>query len=144
LAVVGRGDEARFGAIAAQAGARDRIIFCGTSTRPQDYYAAADVFVFPTRYEAFSLATLEAAAAGLPILAPRINGTEELIEDGVNGFFVEMNPASVYEKLRLLYESPTRLRQMSEAILQTSKRYNWDRIAAEQLQVLEALGGSSC
>jgi glycosyltransferase involved in cell wall biosynthesis len=143
LAVVGRGDETRFGAIAAQAGAQDRIIFCGASTRPQDYYAAADVFVFPTRYEAFSLATLEAAAAGLPILAPRINGTEELIEDGVNGFFVEMNPASVYEKLIALREPPTRLQQMSAAILQTSKRYNWDRIAAEQMQVVESIGGRS-
>jgi glycosyltransferase involved in cell wall biosynthesis len=145
LVVVGRGDETRFGEIAAQAGARARVLFCGTSTRPQDYYAAADVFVFPTRYEAFSLATLEAAAAGLPILAPRINGTEELLEDGVNGFFVEMNPASVYEKLRLLYESPARLQPMSAAILQTSKRSNWDRIAVEQIQVLEALRGkSSC
>ncbi len=141
LVVVGRGAETRFGAMAAQAGARDRVIFCGTSTRPQDYYAAADVFVFPTRYEAFSLATLEAAAAGLPILAPRINGTEELIEDGVNGFFVAMNPASVYEKLRLLWESPARLQEMSEAIWQTSQRYTWDRIAAEQLQVVESIGG---
>lgn len=139
LVVVGRGDEARFGAIAAQVGAQDRVIFCGTSVRPQDYYAAADVFVFPTRYEAFSLATLEAAAAGLPILAPRINGTEELIEDGVNGFFVEMNPASVYEKLQLLWESPARLQEMAAAILQTSQRYTWDRIAAEQLQVLESI-----
>jgi glycosyltransferase involved in cell wall biosynthesis len=141
LTVVGRGDEARFGELATNAGARDRILFCGTSMRPQDYYAAADVFVFPTRYEAFSLATLEAAAAGLPILAPRINGTEELIEDGINGFFVEMNPASVYEKLLALREPPDRLRQMSEAILQTSKRYTWDRVAAEQMQVLEAIGG---
>ncbi|MBL8208031.1 MAG: glycosyltransferase family 4 protein [Blastocatellia bacterium] len=141
LVVVGRGDEARFGAIAAQAGAQDRIIFCGTSARPQDYYTVADVFVFPTRYEAFSLATLEAAAAGLPILAPRINGTEELIEDSVNGFFVEMNPASVYDKLRLLWEAPARLQEMSAAILQTSKRYTWDRIAAEQMQLVESIGG---
>ena len=107
--------------------------------RPQDYYAAADVFVFPTRYEAFSLATLEAAAAGLPILTPRINGTEELIEDGVNGFFTEMNAASILERLRGLAENPEARGRMSRAIQQTSLRYTWDRIAAEQLDVFEAV-----
>jgi UDP-glucose:(heptosyl)LPS alpha-1,3-glucosyltransferase len=139
LAVVGRGDVARFGEIAARAGAEGRVHFVGASTRPQDYYAASDVFVFPTRYEAFSLATLEAAAAGLPILAPRVNGTEELIEDGVNGFFTEMNPDSIQARLVELRDDPEKRRRMSRAIHQTSLRYTWDRIAAEQMEVFEAV-----
>jgi glycosyltransferase involved in cell wall biosynthesis len=143
LAVVGSGDVARFSALATTAKAQDRVFFCGPSLHPQDYCAAADVFVFPSRYEAFSLATLEAAAAGLPILAPRINGTEELIDDGVNGFFVEFNAESIAEKLSALRDDGARLRQMSAAIHQTSLRYDWDRIAAEHLATLEALAASS-
>ena len=52
-----------------------------------EYYAVSDIFVFPTAYEAFSLATLEAVASGLPILATKVNGTEELIIESYNGFF---------------------------------------------------------
>jgi len=54
-----------------------------------EYYAASDIFVFPTAYEAFSLVTLEAVASGLPILATKVNGTEELIIESYNGFFIK-------------------------------------------------------
>lgn len=140
LVVVGMGDFSRFLQIATLAGARERVLFAGRSLRPQDYYAAADMFVFPTRYEAFSLATLEAAAAGLPILAPRINGTEELIEDGVNGYFIEMNAGSILERLIELEADREKVRRMSRAIHRTSLRYNWDQIAEQQMKVFESLG----
>ena len=83
LVVVGQGDIARFTALAEQFGVAENVIFAGRSQSPQDFYSAADVFVFPSRYEAFSLVTLEAVASGLPLIALPINGTEELIEDGV-------------------------------------------------------------
>ena len=137
LAVVGLGDVDRFGALVREAGAAGRVFFVGRSPRPQDYYAAADAFTFPSRYEAFSLVTLEAAASGLPILARRINGTEELIEDGVNGFFLDGLPASLGEKIGILQQDPARLGRMSEAALESSRRYTWDRVAAEQLAVFE-------
>lgn len=141
LVVVGSGDIARFTAVAAQAGVEDSVIFSGRSSTPQEYYAAADVFVFPSRYEAFSLVTLEAAASGLPIIALPINGTEELIEEGVNGFFAEPNAASFHSKLRLLQSRPERCREMSRAALSSSLPYTWDRVAAEQLQIFEEVAG---
>ena len=137
LIVVGSGDIARFTAVAAQAGVAGNVIFAGRSSAPQDYYSAADVFVFPSRYEAFSLVTLEAVASGLPIIALPINGTEELIEEGVNGFFAEPNAASFQSKLLLLQSQPARCRDMSEAALRSSLPYTWERVAAEQIQVFE-------
>lgn len=137
LVVVGRGKIAKFSAIAAEAGAADRIIFTGPTAAPQDYYAASDIFVFPSRYEAFSLVTLEAAASGLPILALRINGTEELIEDGVSGFFVEPGSDSIQQRIREIHADPLRLKTMSKAAVASSLRYSWDRVADEQRQVLE-------
>jgi len=137
LIVVGSGDIARFTAVAAQAGVAGNVIFAGRSSAPQDYYSAADVFVFPSRYEAFSLVTLEAVASGLPLIALPINGTEELIEEGVNGFFAEPNAASFQSKLLLLQSQPARCRDMSEAALRSSLPYTWERVAAEQIQVFE-------
>src|SRR5690606_35585564 len=93
--VVGGDDPAPFQALAARLGVADRIVFVGHSSRVEDYFAAGDVFVFPTLYEAFALVTLEAAAAGLPLVTTRVNGTEDFVVDGENGAFIERDPASI-------------------------------------------------
>lgn len=141
LIVVGSGDVDRYRKLAQAVGAEHQIIFAGQSLRSHDYYRAADIFVFPSRYEAFSLVTIEAAASGLPILALRINGTEELIEEGSNGYFVEGSPVSIREKIELLSQNRPLLTEMSEAALESSRRYTWDRVASEQLEVFESVLG---
>ena len=114
-------------------------MFAGRSTRPQDYYSASDLFVFPSRYEAFSLVTIEAMASGLPVLALPINGTEELIQNGENGFFVDRSTESLREKIEQLQKDKRLLINMSEVALETSMRYAWDRIASEQLNAFEMI-----
>lgn len=58
------------------------------------HLAAADVFVLPSIYEGFPLAILEAMAAGLPVLATRVSGNPEAVEDGVSGLLVEPEDAA--------------------------------------------------
>jgi glycosyltransferase involved in cell wall biosynthesis len=53
-------------------------------------YAEADAFAFPTLGDPFGIVLLEAAAAGLPLVAsPRAGATRDLVEDGFNGFVVD-------------------------------------------------------
>ena len=55
-------------------------------------YAEADVFAFPTLDDPFGIVVLEAAAAGLPVVASPFGGaTLDLIEDGRNGFVIDPN-----------------------------------------------------
>ena len=77
--------------------------------RPHGWYAAADALLLPSSYEAFSLVMLEAAAAGLPLLVPRINGAEELVREGINGWFVPPAAEQIAERLRELAADPARL-----------------------------------
>ena len=51
-------------------------------------YAAADVFLLPTLYDPFANVTLEALAAGLPVITSAQNGASEIIEDGKTGFIL--------------------------------------------------------
>jgi glycosyltransferase involved in cell wall biosynthesis len=51
-------------------------------------WRAADLFVMPTRNEAFGLVYQEAAAAGLPSIGTRLNAVPEIIEDGATGLLI--------------------------------------------------------
>jgi glycosyltransferase involved in cell wall biosynthesis len=136
--VLGAGNVAAMRAHAAKLGAQEQVIFPGASKAPQEWYAASDAFLFPSRYEAFSLVTLEAAASGLPIVAHAINGTEELVQDGETGWLVPAGAEALREKLLVLRDDPTRRARMSAAAVESSRRYGWDRIAREQFAVFEA------
>ncbi len=137
LVVLGSGNVEAMRAHASRAGAAAQVIFPGPSRSPEDWYAACDAFVFPSRYEAFSLVTLEAAASGLPIVAHAINGTEELVRDGENGWLVPFGAAALREKIEVLRDDSARRARMSAAAVESSRRYGWGRIAEEQFAVFE-------
>jgi glycosyltransferase involved in cell wall biosynthesis len=143
LVILGSGNVAAMREYAAALGAERQVTFPGPSRAPQDWYAASDAFVFPSRYEAFSLVTLEAAASGLPIIAHAINGTEELVRDDENGWLVPAGSAALREKIELLRDDTARRARMSAAAVASSRRYDWDRIADEQFRVFaDAATGS--
>ncbi|SKB05807.1 Glycosyl transferases group 1 [Prosthecobacter debontii] len=63
------------------------------------WYAAADAFLFPSRYETFSLVALEASACGLPILVTPYDGHEMYLQDGVNGCLLPWEIKAMSERL---------------------------------------------
>lgn len=136
LAVVGAGDERAMRAHAARVGAESNVVFAGSSRTPEQWYQAADLLLFPSHYEAFSLVTLEAAGCGLPIVAHAINGTEDLITPGVNGMLSERGADALRECVLRLRDDASLRDRMRSAVALTSQRYAWDRIAGEQLRVL--------
>jgi glycosyltransferase involved in cell wall biosynthesis len=131
LLVLGKdAEQARFEDLASEAGIRDRVFFMGFRKDVAEAMAASDFFLFPSWYEAFSLATIEAAACGLPILATRINGAEDFVEPGENGFFIEHDPEQIAGVLGKLVGDPEeRARLGSNARSLVEKRYTWDRVA---------------
>jgi len=66
----------------------DQVRFLGQCGDVQSLYAAADLFVLPSRFEGLPLALLEAMAAGLPVVGTCVCGTEEAVLDGVTGRLV--------------------------------------------------------
>jgi len=128
LLVVGRGDERRYRTVAAREGAADRVHFAGSTDAPARYFAAADAFVLPTLYEAFALVMLEAAAAGLPLVVTPVNGTEELVRDGVNGWLVVRDGAVIARRLHELREDSQLRTAMSRAARGSAQHYGWDGV----------------
>jgi glycosyltransferase involved in cell wall biosynthesis len=90
LCLVGDGPErALLERRARDLGIAERVRFAGLVDDPSPYYARAGAFVMPSWAEGLSNALLEAMAFGLPVVATRIGGNVDLVEDGVNGLLVE-------------------------------------------------------
>jgi glycosyltransferase involved in cell wall biosynthesis len=100
----------------------DRVIFAGfhqADTLPH-YYAASDVFVFPTLGDPFGMVVLEAMACGLPVIATTASGEiGERVVDGVNGFLVPPADSELLrERMVLLARDPEVRRRMGSASVQ--------------------------
>jgi len=68
-----------------------RIIMPGYVDNIYEYYKAMDIFLLPSRSEGFSLALLEAASCGLPIIASDIPGNDEFVENKTNGLLFNIS-----------------------------------------------------
>ena len=71
----------------------DQVLFLGSKRNIEKYYAASDVFVLPTLYDAFANVCLEAMACGLPVITTNSNGAADLILDRENGYILKTQKA---------------------------------------------------
>lgn len=136
LVVVGRAETGPFVKLAADLGLQDQVRFYGPSGKITDYYRAADSFVFPTLYEAFSLVIAEAMAMGLAIITTAgVGAADELFSDGINGLLLQ-NPNDADEvktKIEMLFNRDFR-RTLGAAAHRTSLNYSWEKMADNYLQ----------
>jgi len=89
LLLIGDGPQtAEAYSLAQSLGIKSDVKFLGNRDDVDEILCAADAFLLPSHYEAFGLAALEAMACGVPVVASRVGGVPELIDDGVTGFLV--------------------------------------------------------
>jgi L-malate glycosyltransferase len=96
-------------------GISDNVVFLGHREDTNELLQALDIFVLPSLSEGIPMALLEAMAACRAIVATRVGGIPEIIDDGVEGFLVEsMDVNNLAERCRQLIESPELARTMGE------------------------------
>jgi UDP-glucose:(heptosyl)LPS alpha-1,3-glucosyltransferase len=127
--------------LARQLGVGPRVHFCPETREVQRYYAAADVFVFPTFFEPFGLVITEAMAVGLPVITSASAGAAALIDHGRDGWLLA-DPWDVSEVAaalaRLVGDVGLRDR-MGAAARRTAEKYSWDRVADATMAVYRRL-----
>ncbi|MCM5681332.1 glycosyltransferase family 4 protein [Schlegelella sp. S2-27] len=120
----------------------DKIRFAGLQSDVRPHLWCADAFVFPSTYETFSLVIHQAAAAGLPLVVSRgLYGVEDLVHDGVNGWAVERDAASIRVAMETMLQLPEdELRRMAAAAQRAVQRCHpsvfvdsWRRLYADML-----------
>jgi glycosyltransferase involved in cell wall biosynthesis len=84
------------------------------------YYANAEVFVFPSKWETFGIVMIEAMACGTPVAAYNCQGPADVIDQGVTGFMAEEN-----EGLRVAVDKCLQLDRSD--VHRVSQRWSWQR-----------------
>jgi glycosyltransferase involved in cell wall biosynthesis len=103
FAIAGEGpDRAALEARAVERGVASRVRFLGHRRDVPSLLALADLFVLPSLYEGFPLSVLEAMAAGVPVVATAIGGTDELVSSDTGTLVAPADPRSLAEGIRAL------------------------------------------
>lgn len=113
--------------------ANDRIVFKGPSNDLAPDYAEGFAALNFSESESFSITCLDASAAGLPIVATRCGGPEEIIEDGVTGFLVPVGDvAAMAGRMTWLLDHPVEAKAMGAAArILVAERFAPDKTAAQ-------------
>lgn len=114
-------------------GLAERVIFLGQRTDIPKILAASDIFVLPSLWEGLGLALVEAGLAGLPVVATRVDGIVEVVEDGRSGFLVPPGDShALAEALRILCsDASLRERMGREGKAIALQRFTMERIASQ-------------
>lgn len=122
-------------------GLSDIVTFAGIRMDVPEILAALYVFAFPSLWEGLPLAVLEAMAAGLPVVATRVGGIPEVVEDGVTGLLVPPRaPEALAEAIIALLQDRERAGAMGQAGRARVERYfSVERMVQETEALYEEL-----
>lgn len=136
LLVVGKASLAGLGGRLARLGIQAQVRSVGVSADAGRYYAAADVFVLPTYYEAWGLVIVEALASGLPVLTSRLAGAAAAVRADT-GILLDdpRDPAAIATGLdKLLRGGPIDPQRISESV----ESYRWPRLLERYEAILQS------
>ena len=137
ILVVGKGNPRPYMNRAAASGAGSALLFLGPVSGAEEFYLGSDAFVFPTVYEPFSNACLEAMAAGLPVVTTGTNGVTEIFRDGDAGFVLAdpFDVPALAGRMEELLDPALRMR-MGTAAREAAGRVPLEKKVGEILGVL--------
>lgn len=122
--------------------ARIRVVGFVPKEQLPHLYSGADMFLFPSLYEGFGLAPLEAMACGCPVVASNTSSLPEVVGDAA----VLVDPLSVSDiaqGISSLTENPAKRQEMSRRSLAQARTFSWESAARQTLNVFERVSEKS-
>jgi glycosyltransferase involved in cell wall biosynthesis len=140
LVLIGDGpDRQNLESLAMELDIAKRVTFTGQLPFEQTpaYLKAADLFAFASVTETQGLVTIEAMAAGLPIVAVDGSGTHDIVDHGKQGCLVENDPAALAAAMSEVLSNPEQMRNFSAAALKKARTFDINRLGKQMVKVYE-------
>lgn len=137
VVVVGTGRRGPCDRIAESLGVKDLVQYVGASAAPERYYAAADIFCFPSYYDPCANVVLEALASRLPVITSTTNGSGEILTPGREGYAVEPDDAATMAARIAEFFQPERRNAASEAARRLAEVRTIERNFNEIIQLYD-------
>ena len=140
LVMVGDGSERMNVELRARClGIYEKCSFVGEQPNIADYLSAADVLLLPSEQESFGLAALEAMACEVPVIASRVGGVPEVVNDGETGFLSEVGDIDkmAEDAARLLADADLRRNMGRRARESALARYQTDIVIPQYIEFYE-------
>jgi glycosyltransferase involved in cell wall biosynthesis len=140
LQLIGEGERrANLERLTVEKGLTRQVRFLGWLGRELlvERYRQADLFVTATTWEGMPNTVLEGMACGLPVVATRAAGLDQLVKEGINGYLVDINDsASLADRLASLIDNPhERTRMGKESRKIAEQEFAWEYIAEQYVQI---------
>jgi glycosyltransferase involved in cell wall biosynthesis len=98
-------------------------------------YASADLFAFPSSLETFGLVVTEAMAAGIPVVASRVGGIPDVVEEGMTGYTFEIGDADgLVDGVRRLIADRARMKEMGKLARAYAETQTWEHMMDEVIE----------
>jgi 1,2-diacylglycerol 3-alpha-glucosyltransferase len=125
--------------LASELGIADHVTFTGEVpfVDVPAYLKAANIFGFASTTETQGLVTMEALAAGLPVVAVDASGTRDILTDGEQGFLVPNDAEALAASIIRLLESPARMETFKENALGKAREYDQRDCAKRLIEVYD-------
>lgn len=141
LLVAGRDNSEGYKKTATSLSVEDRIVFAGPIKEMEKIYAASDIFVFPTLYDAFGSVGLEAMACGLPVITSGYSGFSELVENRSNGIVLDkLSTEDLAMAINSILKEDIR-NYLAENGIKTARQFTIRKNAEEMLKVFYKITG---
>ena len=121
----------------------NKVVFLGkvSDEKLQDLYRSSHLFIFLSIWEGYGMVVAEASSFGVPVIASRLPSLEPLLDDGYNGFFVDLFDLNkIAEKIDLLLENDNLRKEMSQNALEKASHYvPWSEVCSQHLDILNRI-----
>jgi L-malate glycosyltransferase len=122
-------------------GVSEHCTFVGKQPNIVDYLCASDILLLPSEQESFGLAALEAMAVKVPVIASRVGGLPEVVDDGENGFLSDVGDVDKMadDAARLLMDPKLRREMGTRARESAINRYSTHKVIPQYVEFYERI-----
>lgn len=137
--------KARLRVKAEELGVRDRLKLLGFRKDIAELHKAADIFAFPSLQEGLPVAVMEAMASGLPVVASKIRGNEDLISNNQGGYLVKPKDSEqVAKAIEKMIQNPEKREKMEKRNLEIITKYGQETVLQKMDEFFDEIVGGVC